>query len=159
MINIYYGNKSKYISIYIYIYLFKRWSTYMAVPSHEQKVAQPRWTYFRYAAGAACLKGLLYVGLIGMIGIIGAHTVWNILRHLPNIDASTWYTLSWNPLTLTGPGAVAEWVERGCLMREIAGWHAWSSQTNDLSNWYLLISSKVLSINRIWQGLVGSVSG
>ena len=54
------------------------------------------------------------------------------------------------------PGTVTESVEHGPRMQEFG---SWSSQTSDLYNWYSSIPSLALSINRIWQGLVCSVSG
>ena len=35
---------------------------------------------------------------------------------------------------------------------------SWSSQTNDLKSWHLLLPSLLISINKIGQGLVSSVS-
>ena len=41
---------------------------------------------------------------------------------------------------------------------EIVGSNPWSSQTNDLSNWFLSLPRQAISIIRIGQGLVGSIS-
>ena len=43
--------------------------------------------------------------------------------------------------TLQAPDAVAESVEHGSRVQEIVHSNPWSSQTNDLSNLYLLIPS------------------
>ena len=55
------------------------------------------------------------------------------------------------------PGKLAEseWVSR--VGDQEFG--SWSSQTNEVQNWYLLPPSQALGINRIRQGLVISVSG
>ena len=50
------------------------------------------------------------------------------------------------------------WIGRAQVLRA-GDWEfgSWSSQINDLCNWYLSLPSLALSINRIGQGLVSSV--
>ena len=55
--------------------------------------------------------------------------------------------------------AAAESVEHWACVREIVDSNPWSSQTNDLENWYLLLPSQVLGIFSIGKGMAGSVSG
>ena len=57
------------------------------------------------------------------------------------------------------PGAVAESVEHGSSMWVIVGSNPWSSQTNDLSNWFFSLSSQMFDIIRIGGGLGGSMLG
>ena len=47
------------------------------------------------------------------------------------------------------PGAMTESVEHGPPVWEIVGSNPWSSQTNDLSDLYLLLPSQVLGIINI----------